>query len=117
MEHDENSEGVSGGDGDCIEVVHYSPDFGAAKSCIEDMFTTSISGTISVLIIACLPCEYHIGINSGTAGIKGVVTSVTSSVVEKQKLRIVIELSIKSSKESTELVSLLKSGNKVVEVG
>jgi hypothetical protein len=28
-----------------------------------------------------------------------------------------IELSVKSSKESTELVSLLKIGNKVVEVG
>jgi hypothetical protein len=28
-----------------------------------------------------------------------------------------IELSVKSSKESTELVSLLKTGNKVVEVG
>jgi hypothetical protein len=29
----------------------------------------------------------------------------------------IIELSFKSSKESTELVSLLKTGNKVVEVG
>jgi hypothetical protein len=28
-----------------------------------------------------------------------------------------IELSVKSSKESTKTVSLLKSGNKVVEVG
>jgi hypothetical protein len=28
-----------------------------------------------------------------------------------------IELSVKSSKESTETVSLLKTGNKVVEVG
>jgi hypothetical protein len=32
-------------------------------------------------------------------------------------LRHVLELSIKSSKESTEPVSLLKTGNKVVEVG
>jgi hypothetical protein len=30
---------------------------------------------------------------------------------------IVIELSVKSSKESTKPVSLLKTGNKVVEVG
>jgi hypothetical protein len=29
----------------------------------------------------------------------------------------IIELSVKSSKESTEPVSLLKTGNKVVEVG
>jgi hypothetical protein len=29
----------------------------------------------------------------------------------------IIELSVKSSKESTEAVSLLKTGNKVVEVG
>jgi hypothetical protein len=28
-----------------------------------------------------------------------------------------VELSVKSSKESTETVGLLKSGNKVVEVG
>jgi hypothetical protein len=33
------------------------------------------------------------------------------------KIRDRIELSIKSSKESTEPVSLLKTGNKVVEVG
>jgi hypothetical protein len=33
------------------------------------------------------------------------------------QIRHVIELSIKSSKESTETVSLLKTGNKVIEVG
>ena len=29
----------------------------------------------------------------------------------------IVELSVKSSKENTEIVSLFKSGNKVVEVG
>jgi hypothetical protein len=33
------------------------------------------------------------------------------------KILCTLELSVKSSKESTETVSLLKSGNKVVEVG
>jgi hypothetical protein len=32
-------------------------------------------------------------------------------------MHVIVELSIKSSKESTETVSLLKTGNKVVEVG
>jgi hypothetical protein len=36
---------------------------------------------------------------------------------ELSKLYMKIELSVKSSKESTESMSLLKTGNKVVEVG
>jgi hypothetical protein len=35
----------------------------------------------------------------------------------KGSFHVLIELSVKSSKESTETVSLLKRGNKVVEVG
>jgi hypothetical protein len=38
-------------------------------------------------------------------------------VVNFLKLFHILELSVKSSKESTETVSLLKIGNKVVEVG
>jgi hypothetical protein len=37
--------------------------------------------------------------------------------VKSDQILTIIELSIKSSKENTELVSLLKTGNKVVEVG
>jgi hypothetical protein len=43
-----------------------------------------------------------------------------NGVLELQSIYVAdnaIELSVKSSKESIEIISLLKSGNKVVEVG
>jgi hypothetical protein len=42
---------------------------------------------------------------------------VAKDIETFQILVLILELSVNSSKESTETTSLLKSGNKVVEVG